>query len=32
MTKTRARTRLHAIIDNATKQLEELEEKIDESN
>jgi hypothetical protein len=29
MTKTRARTRLHAIIDNATKQLE-LEEKIDE--
>lgn len=29
MTKTRARTRLHVIIDNATKQLE-LEEKIDE--
>ncbi len=29
MTKTRAHTRLHAIIDNATKQLE-LEEKIDE--
>jgi len=29
MTKIRARTRLRAIIDNATKQLE-LEEKIDE--
>ncbi len=29
MTKTRAHTRLHAIIDTATKQLE-LEEKIDE--
>jgi len=30
MTKTLAHIRLHAIIDNATKQLEELEEKIDE--